>query len=79
MVTVQNYTQNHRESMILHAKFNQWKSEKLKIYINNMSGYAYPYNGTMLIKSNKNQTLSIKIQKNVKMHPVSIQNTIITV
>jgi len=44
-----------------------------------MSGYAYPYNGTMLIKSNKNQTLSIKIQKNVKMYPASIQNTIITV
>jgi len=55
------------------------KSEKLKIYINNMSCYAYPFSGTMIIKSNKNQKLSIKIQKNVKMYPVSIQNTIITV
>lgn len=44
-----------------------------------MNYYSYPFNGTLLIKSNKDQSLSIKIQKNAKLYPVSVQNVLITV
>ncbi len=44
-----------------------------------MNYYSYPFNGALLIKSNKDQSLSIKIQKNAKLYPVSVQNVLITV
>jgi hypothetical protein len=78
-LTVQNYSQNPNDSFVLHLELNKLKSKKLKLYINSMNCYAYPFNGTVTMESKKEQEVHIKIQKNAKMYPVSLQNIIISV
>jgi hypothetical protein len=78
-LTVQSYSQNPNDSFVLHVELNRLKPKKVKLYINSMNCYGYPFNGSVTIESKKEQEVHIKIQKNAKFQPVSLQNIVITI
>lgn len=77
--SVQNYSYNPNDSFILHAEFNRCKSKQLKIYINHTYCYTYPFTGSFIIDSDQHQSIDIRIRKNLKFNPLTLQNGLITV
>ena len=55
-LTVQNTSQSPNDSFVLHVEINGFSlSKKVKLYVNTMKLSAYPFNGTLMIQSDKNQ------------------------
>jgi hypothetical protein len=49
----------------------------MKLYVSSMNCYAYPFTGSLILEVDQDKEIQVKVQKNVKFYPVSLQNVII--
>jgi hypothetical protein len=77
-MSVQNYSQCPNDSFVLYFEMGRFSYKKMKLYVSSMNCYAYPFTGSLILEVDQDEEIQVKVQKNVKFYPVSLQNVIIT-